>query len=237
MGLRQTTKISIVDQIVNQIKIQIDTGELKTGDKLPSQVEMEKIFCVSRPTLQKAISKLIVMGLVEAQQGKGYFIRQVDDIVILPNVPSPATMSLDKYYQLYEAKMFFDATLAHLAVYNASDDEIAALCQYVEQVKSLPLDSDNPSESGDRFHEMVAEFSHNQLMADFERSLLQLLNEYEHSFIKKDIVNFEKYEILPHDRIAEAIRKRDGMLAYKEAFNHVKAFMVDIGLNPRSKSI
>ena len=44
MGLRQTTKISIVDQIVNQIKIQIDTGELKTGDKLPSQVEMEKIF-------------------------------------------------------------------------------------------------------------------------------------------------------------------------------------------------
>ena len=121
--------------------------------------------------------------------------------------------------------------------HNASDDEIAALCQYVEQVKSLPLDSDNPSESGDRFHEMVAEFSHNQLMADFERSLLQLLNEYEHSFIKKDIVNFEKYEILPHDRIAEAIRKRDGMLAYKEAFNHVKAFMVDIGLNPRSKSI
>ena len=62
--------------------MQIDTGELKTGDKLPSQVEMEKIFCVSRPTLQKAISRLIVMGLVEAQQGKGYFIRQVDDILL-----------------------------------------------------------------------------------------------------------------------------------------------------------
>ena len=218
--------------IVNQIKQLVTSGELHAGDKLPSQKEMEEMFNVSRPTLREAISKLIVMGIVEARQGRGYYVRQVDDITISPNVPLTANMSKNKFFELYEAKLFFESTLARLAVYNATDEEAKALVYYADYLEENALNDESPSESGNRFHQMVADCSHNPVLAEFEKSLLVLLEEYEHSFVKRDRKMFNKYEKLPHHKIAEAIVNRDEDAAYAEAFRHVLNYMVDIGLNP-----
>lgn len=232
MRLEETKKVSITDEIVKQIKMLVDHGELNVGDKLPSQREMEAIFHVSRPTLQKAISKLIALGVIEARQGKGYYIKYVEDIVILPNIPPVASMNESKFYELYEAKMYFEATLARLAVQNATEEEVDALNQYVDCMEKNALHSPNPNESGDKFHRMVADLAHNRVLADFEKSLLQLLQEYEHNFVKRNQNMFRKYEYIPHKKISMAIKDRDEEQAYKEAFNHVLNYMLDIGLKP-----
>ncbi len=91
------------------------------------------------------------------------------------------------------------------------------------------MDSEDASISGNQFHQMIADFSHNQTLADFEKSLLILLNEYEHNFIKANIKSFEKYERVPHYKIAEAIYQRDGDRAFQEAYNHVRNYMLDMG--------
>lgn len=225
----EAKKVSVTDEIVNQIRYLIHTGELKPGDKLPSQREMEVMFNVSRPTLQKAISKLIALGTIEAMQGKGYYISYIKDITISTNIPLASEMHEDKFFELYQAKMYLEATLAQLAVYNATDSEVQKLLDFVYLLDGRVLDSEDASISGNQFHQMIADFSHNQTLADFEKSLLILLNEYEHSFIKANIRSFEKYERVPHHKIAEAIYQRDGDRAFQEAYNHVRNYMLDMG--------
>jgi DNA-binding transcriptional regulator YhcF (GntR family) len=61
-------------QIVNQIKAKIMVGILKDGTRLPPVRELEQIFDVNVNTILKALEKLKSEGLVQSEQGVGYFI-------------------------------------------------------------------------------------------------------------------------------------------------------------------
>lgn len=63
-------------QIVNQIKTKIMTDQLKKGMQLPPVRELENIFDVNVNTILKALERLKLEGIVEAEQGVGYFISE-----------------------------------------------------------------------------------------------------------------------------------------------------------------
>ncbi|MEJ5257654.1 MAG: GntR family transcriptional regulator [Fervidobacterium sp.] len=69
-------------QIVNQIKAKILLGELKVGMQLPTVRELEKIFDVNINTVLKALERLKIEGLVESEQGIGYFISGNIDVSV-----------------------------------------------------------------------------------------------------------------------------------------------------------
>ncbi len=59
----------ISEEIVEQIRAMISQGELKPGDRIPSERELAAMLGVSRPSVREAIMVLDAMGLVEARQG------------------------------------------------------------------------------------------------------------------------------------------------------------------------
>ena len=60
--------------ISEKLRQQIDDGEYRPGEKLPSEHQLMELFNVSRITVRQAISNLISQGLVQSQQGKGVFV-------------------------------------------------------------------------------------------------------------------------------------------------------------------
>ena len=58
--------------LMNNLKQQILTGQLKPGDKLSSENELAGEYQVSRYTVRKALSILQKEGYVYALHGKGY---------------------------------------------------------------------------------------------------------------------------------------------------------------------
>jgi len=61
-------------QVVNSVVASIRKGKLKIGDILPSINEVSFEFDVSRLTVEKGYNELRKIGVVQAIQGKGYFI-------------------------------------------------------------------------------------------------------------------------------------------------------------------
>lgn len=61
-------------QVVNSVITSIRKNELKIGDVLPSINEVSFEFDISRLTVEKGYNELRKMGIVQAIQGKGYFI-------------------------------------------------------------------------------------------------------------------------------------------------------------------
>ncbi|GAB4200395.1 MAG: GntR family transcriptional regulator [Thermoflexibacter sp.] len=61
-------------QVVNSVITSIRKDNLKVGDLLPSINEVSFEFDVSRLTVEKGYNELRKMGIVQAIQGKGYFI-------------------------------------------------------------------------------------------------------------------------------------------------------------------
>ena len=65
-------------QLKNKVKKDIRTGLLKPGDKLPSEMQMQKEYNMSRVTVRNAMTELEVEGYIIKVQGKGSFVAQSD---------------------------------------------------------------------------------------------------------------------------------------------------------------
>ena len=61
-------------KIHDQIKKDIDEGNWKIGERLPSERDLAEEFEVSRMTLRQAISLLVEEGVLERRVGSGTFV-------------------------------------------------------------------------------------------------------------------------------------------------------------------
>ncbi len=64
----------IYEQITSQMKAMIMSGELKTGDPIPSMRSLAKTIHVSVITVQKAYEDLTRDGFIETTVGRGSFV-------------------------------------------------------------------------------------------------------------------------------------------------------------------
>ncbi|WP_197356086.1 GntR family transcriptional regulator [Streptomyces clavuligerus] len=66
-------------QVIAHIRDQIDSGELRAGDLIPSDRNIAQEWGISRATAQKVITALKAQDLVEAVQGSGTRVRAAAD--------------------------------------------------------------------------------------------------------------------------------------------------------------
>ena len=62
-------------QIALQIRAQVERGELAEGDRLPPIRELALQLRVNRETVSSAYEELAAQGVVDAQVGRGTFVR------------------------------------------------------------------------------------------------------------------------------------------------------------------
>ncbi len=65
-------------QIIDQIKYGIVSGNLKTGEQLPTVRALAVELKVNLNTIAKAYKELEIQNILETQQGTGTFIRKIE---------------------------------------------------------------------------------------------------------------------------------------------------------------
>lgn len=70
-------RASVAEQIANQLRADIEAGELGPGDKLPSDTVLAERFGVSKPTVTKARGMLVALRLVESRAGAASTVRDI----------------------------------------------------------------------------------------------------------------------------------------------------------------
>ena len=71
---------SIYEQVMDQLKEHIMTGQMATGEKLPSVRELSKSITVNPNTVQKAYRELERQGYVYTTSGVGTFVADRSEI-------------------------------------------------------------------------------------------------------------------------------------------------------------
>lgn len=66
--------IPLYYQISQHVQKQIELGELKPGDYLPTERELQERFGVSRATIRRSISDLVYAGLLERRRSRGTIV-------------------------------------------------------------------------------------------------------------------------------------------------------------------
>ena len=76
--ISNSSSYPIYEQVVRQIKKQIFSGELKSGDALPSIRVLAKELQISVITTRRVYEELEKEGFVNAVTGKGSFVAQLE---------------------------------------------------------------------------------------------------------------------------------------------------------------
>lgn len=83
-------------RVYRSLRAQIESGDVKVGDFLPPEPELEKKFKVSRTTVRKAVDLLSKEGRVDAMQGRGTEVLDFKAIQNLQYVTSFSETLRDK---------------------------------------------------------------------------------------------------------------------------------------------
>ncbi len=64
----------IYQQVVDQVRLAVAVGELKTGDPLPSVRTLAEQLVVNPNTVARAFGELVRDGVIESRHGQGVFV-------------------------------------------------------------------------------------------------------------------------------------------------------------------
>lgn len=175
----------ISEEIVGQIKLLISEGQLKPGERIPSERDLAVQLSVSRPSVREAIMMLEAMGLLEARQGGGTYVRSLTE----KTLASPLTEMVSKdpklLSDLLEVRTGLECLSASLAATRATDEDIKSIGSYIEEMRSSIKDGWDP-EVDFQYHYAIATATHNTIH-------LHILNTVHNLFLAAIEVALQKF--------------------------------------------
>jgi len=157
----------LYEEIADQIKIAIRNGELKPGDRLPSERELSQAFDVGRPAIREALRSLSAMDLIEVNMGKkGSVVKETDVTRYMSAIREQLSWLLktDKkgLHELWEVRKYIELGIAHSASAHATKKEIKQLELLLREMAASSNDLHKYFQLAVEFHETLALASKNK---------------------------------------------------------------------------
>ncbi|TWI58073.1 FadR/GntR family transcriptional regulator [Halalkalibacter nanhaiisediminis] len=225
----QRRKIS--EQVLEEIKALIKNGTFKPDEKLPSEMELAKMFQVSRSPVREAISVLAATGMVESRQGGGNWVRKVEFAEMLEQV-TIELVDIKQVYELLELRTIIESEAAALAAKRHDQKDIIELEEALHVLGENMLN--NRGSIGDaedfKFHKTIVRASKNPFLVQTIENISDLYQKALKFSLKQNVA-YEKRESVFHEHqaIFEAIKNRDSEAAAENMKKHLRTARMKLG--------
>lgn len=173
---KQIASNKINFQIMNQIKENIRSGELKLGDRLPSERAMAEQLGVSRATVREAIRSMELMGLVICVQGEGNFIPESLENSLIEPLSLMFMLNRSHANEIGELRRALEIEAVRLAAEKISAGEVKSLEESLDVMENSDIKRKRV-EADHAFHDQIAKASGNMLVINLLNSLSQIIEE------------------------------------------------------------
>ena len=183
----------LVGEIVASLSASIRKGQIKPGDKLPSEAEIMARFGVSRTVVRESLSQLQASGAVETRHGIGTF-------VLPPHQPGNFQIATEDFatvsdvISVLELRISLETEAAGLAALRRSPENLQAMASALRAFEeSVQRDSDAVPPDFE-FHVEIARATANRHFAD--------------------LMTYLGTMIIPRTRVNSALNAPEGRLGY-----------------------
>jgi GntR family transcriptional regulator, transcriptional repressor for pyruvate dehydrogenase complex len=214
---RKRTKLH--DGVVEDMLALIRQGEFKMGERLPTEPELSERFDVSRGTLRAAIQELVRLGYVEVHQGDGTYLRSPDNETLAQ--PFQALLASEPFLasELLQLRRLLEPEIARLAAKKCTKADADILRELLEEQRSRTAKGETLAAQDLAFHHEIARIADNNLIRKILTMLHSLLKDLRYQALLSD----EAKTVRQHQKIAEAIIKRDSEKAKSEMMKHLES--------------
>jgi GntR family transcriptional repressor for pyruvate dehydrogenase complex len=208
---------TIADQVAEQLRQLITSGEYKPGDRIPSERELAARLGVGRPAVREALRELKAQGLLSAGRGaQGTTVAALPSPSFADSLSSAVGAGAERIQELMEVRTAVEIEAAGLAARRATLEDLHRLAVLL----TTPGDLISPEEDV-AFHAAIAEATHNPLFEHVFQEPVDILHDHMAAI-------FAAYYKEPggaialqqqHDAIRRAIRAGDEQKA-RQAMRH-----------------
>jgi GntR family transcriptional regulator, sialic acid-inducible nan operon repressor len=213
----------LYQEVLDRLMDRIRSGEIAPGAQLPSERELMEQYGVGRPAIREALQALERSGIVEIAHGERARVVVPTAERLIAQVAGGAMHLLrtqpDMLGHLKEARVFLETGLARLAAERATDEDVANLQLRVAQQRASMIDLEKFIERDMAFHREIALISGNPIFPAIVESLFRWASEYYRPLVRAPGV--EELTLSEHQRIVDAISKRDGNGAAEAMHQHL----------------
>jgi len=219
MTMHPVKKKKVVDDVLEQMKSQIIAGNWSSGTKIPGEMELTRIFGVSRVSIREAIHRLAGMGILSIRHGDGTYISE-----ILPkdyfNALLPALLiEAVSLGELLEFREMVEVESAKHAATRATTEDIQLMRDILEAMKRQEGNHLGFATEDLNFHTALALATHN--------SVIVKVNAIMHDMLKKameEIVVLTGFQggMHYHSRILDAVVQHDPETAMTVMREHIR---------------
>src|ERR1700682_4944035 len=226
----------VFEQVAMQIETRILRGELRSGDRLPTERELAEQFHVSRTAVREAMKILAQKGLVDMRPGRGTIVIDCSREAMQHFIGLVMKLKLGQVGgsdNLVEVREILETEIAALAAARATDKEIAAMREAVKVMDESLHDADAFIAADNNFHEALAQATQNALIIILINSIVNLLSEQ-----RKQIFQVEggpQRGQIHHKRILDNVIRREPEAARAAMRSHLQQVREDVSDFSNSK--
>jgi len=214
---------SISEQVADRIIAMIKSGNLKPGDRLPTEQQMGVAFGISRPPLREALKALTLMGMLESRQGGRYTVTDLSPSRLV--VPFNAMLSRASYDvdEHFEARAVVDLELIRLCTQRSTPEEQARIMKLALDGRAFHSDPIAFRLLDVEFHQTINSAAHNRLLSAMAQGLYDIGLEIRH--VAMGLPGLIERSVSQHVKMAQAIVDRDpvaAVAAYRLHLEHVR---------------
>lgn len=138
-------RLSLSDEVYNQILEKISSGTWKVGDKLPSESKLCSLFGVSRTSIRAALQNLQGSNLIVTVQGVGSFVHKnvglAEEEEAL-EVPPASDISSEQFKEFFEFRQAIEFKAIEFFVRRATQDDETGLKALLEKMQQAAKTDD-----------------------------------------------------------------------------------------------
>ena len=209
------------DKIIKQIRSLITSGQLKSGDRLPSERKLAEKLGVGRTAVRDAIRKLEFYGILKTLPQSGTVVAGIGLTALEGLITDVLKLEKSDFTSLVETRVILETNAAKFAAQRRTDTDIEEIKKAILAYEIKVKNKENAVEEDLMFHLKIAEASKNAVL----KSLMLIITpDIVNNFIDYKVCD-EKTEfkaLEEHQKILDFIIKKDSEAASKMMNEHLK---------------
>jgi DNA-binding FadR family transcriptional regulator len=212
------------DAMVAELEARIASGELSDGSYLPAERELMTRYAISRTAVREAIARLASRGMLDARPRFRPIVRRPNVDTAFSAADGIVTLLLGDpggVKNLYDMRVFLEASLARNAAMHARKEDIAALRSALAANEQAVPDSGKFYATDTAFHAVLYSIPRNPVFPAVHKAFTAWLASHWERMLRSPERN--RVNFLSHREIFLAIADRDPDGAERALQNHLAA--------------
>lgn len=225
-------RITVTEQIMEQIANLITTGKITPGEQLPNERELAGHFGVTRGRVREALRALSLVGLITIKAGEGSFVNKQEAPIPADTIIWMFHNEIHNLQEIYAARKLIESEIYLTAAKNVKPEQFTELESLLQTLHDFPPNGKPESflDLLDRFDLYVGEICGNRIYAKLMQTIVFLRRETSLKLLS--VPGAIENSIVIRTHVLQAMKTKD-MSQMKKAiadfFTRSKTFYEHIG--------